>query len=240
MHACGPAPRSVSRLRDGALAVGGITVLVVSGLITLISARFAFAAVQVPSYDWTIDLLVTVAVACVGTLAGAWLTVWSSVSILFFAGASLGRRVHRVERFIARRGPAVLRRLIVVSIGAGMSLTAAPAIAADDGVDAKLGAVSAFAWPNSQAQPDTSQPHEPRSAHADVNLTPASKTQEAVTVQPGDTLWAIAAAHLPPGASGAEIAAAWPAWFDLNQDQIGSDPNLIHPGQQLLMPTSGP
>jgi nucleoid-associated protein YgaU len=55
-------------------------------------------------------------------------------------------------------------------------------------------------------------------------------------VQRGDTLWTIAARHLGPGASDAEIAQAWPAWFDANRGVIGDDPDLILPGQVLRAP----
>lgn len=55
-------------------------------------------------------------------------------------------------------------------------------------------------------------------------------------VQPGDTLWAIAAAHLGPDADDAEIAAAWPRWYAANAPVIGSDPDLILPGTPLSEP----
>jgi nucleoid-associated protein YgaU len=57
-------------------------------------------------------------------------------------------------------------------------------------------------------------------------------------VRPGDSLWAIAALHLPAGASPTQIDAAWRQWYAANQSEIGSDPNLILPGQQLTAPTS--
>lgn len=50
-----------------------------------------------------------------------------------------------------------------------------------------------------------------------------------ITVQPGDSLWALAKLHLGDGARYPEI-------YALNSDIIGPDPNLIHPGQELLMP----
>ena len=52
----------------------------------------------------------------------------------------------------------------------------------------------------------------------------------------GDTLWSVAARHLGPGASDAEIAKAWPAWFAENRDVVGDDPDLILPGQVLRPP----
>lgn len=57
-----------------------------------------------------------------------------------------------------------------------------------------------------------------------------------VVVHRGDTLWSIAARHLGPNASDAEIAQAWPAWFDANRAVIGDDPDLILPGQVLRAP----
>lgn len=56
------------------------------------------------------------------------------------------------------------------------------------------------------------------------------------TVVAGESLWAIAAATLPGDATDADVAAAWPAWYDANASEIGPDPDLIHPGQVLLAP----
>jgi resuscitation-promoting factor RpfA len=59
---------------------------------------------------------------------------------------------------------------------------------------------------------------------------------EVVVVLAGDTLWAIAADHLPAGATDADIDAAWPDWYAANRAQIGDDPDLILPGWQLTTP----
>ncbi|MGW1226948.1 transglycosylase family protein [Streptomyces sp. NPDC002530] len=47
----------------------------------------------------------------------------------------------------------------------------------------------------------------------------------AYTVRPGDNLWAIAQAQKLPG--------GWTALYETNKDEIGSDPDLILPGQSL-------
>jgi len=60
-----------------------------------------------------------------------------------------------------------------------------------------------------------------------------------VVVLRGDSLWTIAARHLGPNATEAEIAAEWPRWWAANRDVIGADPNVIFPGQRL-QPPSGP
>ncbi|HET6968683.1 MAG TPA: LysM peptidoglycan-binding domain-containing protein [Ornithinibacter sp.] len=69
-------------------------------------------------------------------------------------------------------------------------------------------------------------------------LTPAPAATEPgeVVVKRGDTLWSIAARHLGPLPSDAEIAAAWPAWHDTNRHVIGDDPDLLRPGQVLRAP----
>jgi nucleoid-associated protein YgaU len=57
-----------------------------------------------------------------------------------------------------------------------------------------------------------------------------------VVVVPGDSLWSIVAAHLGPSAGSAEVAEAWPAWFEANRTVIGDDPSLLVPGQVLRSP----
>jgi len=56
-------------------------------------------------------------------------------------------------------------------------------------------------------------------------------------VRRGDALWNIAARHLGPHASAAEIARAWPRWYAANRAVIGIDPGVILPGQVLYAPT---
>lgn len=57
-----------------------------------------------------------------------------------------------------------------------------------------------------------------------------------VVVRRGDTLWSITERALGPGASDAEVAAAWPAWYAANRDVVGDDPDLLLPGQVLRAP----
>lgn len=107
-----------------------------------------------------------------------------------------------------------------------------------------------------QPSPEPSEDGTPEPTLPDISVTPASEgategrlasptpappeAAEAVagtvTVQRGDSLWRIAAEHLP-GASNAEIAAAWPRWYEANRAVIGAEPALIHPGQVLQVPS---
>jgi nucleoid-associated protein YgaU len=57
-----------------------------------------------------------------------------------------------------------------------------------------------------------------------------------VTVQPGDTLWSLAARHLSADASDEQVAQAWPAWWAANRAVVGADPDLLHPGDRLSAP----
>jgi nucleoid-associated protein YgaU len=68
---------------------------------------------------------------------------------------------------------------------------------------------------------------------------PERAVGDEVTVRRGDTLWDIAARHLGPDASAAEIAAEWPRWHRANRAVIGGDPDLLRPGERLV-PPSGP
>ncbi|MGB3830021.1 MAG: hypothetical protein WA962_14730 [Ornithinimicrobium sp.] len=64
-----------------------------------------------------------------------------------------------------------------------------------------------------------------------------AESSAGVVIMRGDTLWGIAAADLPPGASNAEIAAHWPRWYEANRLVIGPNPDLILPGHILHPPT---
>ena len=59
-----------------------------------------------------------------------------------------------------------------------------------------------------------------------------------VVVRRGDSLWTLAARHLGPGATVAEIAAEWPRWFEVNRHQIGGNPDRLIPGERLRAPAS--
>lgn len=65
---------------------------------------------------------------------------------------------------------------------------------------------------------------------------PSSASHSLVTVRRGDSLWSIARSHLGPDASDADVARAWPRWYEANRDVIGADPGLLVPGLQLVPP----
>jgi hypothetical protein len=71
---------------------------------------------------------------------------------------------------------------------------------------------------------------------------PSRETGRVHTVHHGDTLWDIAAAHLPPGTSktNAAIDAYWRQIWHANRAVVGADPDLIFPGARLEIPTYRP
>lgn len=68
---------------------------------------------------------------------------------------------------------------------------------------------------------------------------PAPEPRREHVVRPGDTLWAIAAATLDPGAPSAAIDARWREIHRLNRAALGDDPDLIRPGIPLTLPEEG-
>jgi resuscitation-promoting factor RpfA len=69
----------------------------------------------------------------------------------------------------------------------------------------------------------------------------ATRVVGAHTVRPGDTLWGIAAAHLPPAwRSPATIDRYWRQVYRANRAVLGPDPDLIHPGTRLRVPRYRP
>ena len=76
-------------------------------------------------------------------------------------------------------------------------------------------------------------------APAPPSATAAGSTPATYVVRPGDSLWRIAERALADrygNPSSADIARFWPDIYDANRDLIGSNPNLILPGQHLHIP----
>ena len=64
---------------------------------------------------------------------------------------------------------------------------------------------------------------------------PPAQVARTVVVRPGDTLWSIAAQHVPHPDNDA-IGRACAHLYQLNRAVIGDDPDLIRPGQRLQLP----
>jgi nucleoid-associated protein YgaU len=125
--------------------------------------------------------------------------------------------------------PRAVRRVLLAACGVALvGVTAAPALATPGAVhhDADRPTRSALQGLPLPERPlgGLRAPHRPPTAPA------------VVVVAPGDSLWAIACTRLGPGASDADVAAYSRRVHLLNRTTIGDDPDLLRPGQRLVLP----
>jgi LysM domain len=146
--------------------------------------------------------------------AGGWLWLVTTITVL----AALRGHAQRTVGV-----PAPLRRAVLAACGVALTgslIAAGPAHATpgrqhEDRAAKSASAIAGLPLPDRATAP------------------PAALARPTVVVAPGDTLWAIAARSLGPGASDADIDAAWRRLYDLNRAEIGPDPDLIRPAQRL-------
>ena len=161
-------------------------------------------------------------------LCWCWLALTTTLLVLAAVPAApTGGALPRRARVLARLTPAFLRRLVVGVCGVALTTGLATAPAGADPQSAR-----AMSPPASRLRglvvPD-------RVAGAGAVRTPAGT----VTVVSGDSLWTIAARHLPDGVPAREVTAAWHALWRANAEVVGDDPDLIHPCTILRLPLSG-
>ena len=153
-------------------------------------------------------LLATVGLAAAGQLAGRAASAHRAVRRL---------TPRRVREVVELATTVAVASSILGSVASASAARAASAAVAPIGRPAVAGALD---WPGLRAAPDR----------------PAPGRTPTVTVGPGDTLWGIAARHLAPDASAAEVTRAWHAWYAANRVEIGPDPSVIRPGERLHPP----
>lgn len=152
---------------------------------------------------------------------GAWWWFVTSVVILEILRGS--------TRPTSRGIPRVARRVVLAACGVALISTTQPAFASVDSTDREHHA------PESVLE---GLPLPQRPVGRLLATEVVRNALPLVVVAPGDSLWAIARTALGPGATDAEVASYWLQVYRLNHGVIGADPNLIHPGQQLRMPSS--
>jgi hypothetical protein len=187
-----------------------------------------------------------------GAAAAGYLLVlaWAVAALLAVLAVLAHRhRWERLGRLCRRLSPALLRRAAAAADSApspfwggtgGDAVAGSAAPAGSRGPEAPT-AQEPSAHP---ALPGTPAPgdlpsDDPAPAGGGRPVPPSQRTVDgAVTVVRGDTLWSLAAAHLGPDATAAQIARAWPAWFERNRDVLRDGPDRLLPGQRLLVPAS--
>jgi hypothetical protein len=80
------------------------------------------------------------------------------------------------------------------------------------------------------------QVHQADAAAMPQQQQPAYEPATLRVVNPGDTLWAISQQRFQPNPTAEQIMNEVGRIYELNRDLIGDDPNLIFPGQELLLP----
>lgn len=195
------------------------------------------------------DELITALSAAAALLLMLWLTLGmlsSAVGTLPGPGGVLARRVRdRIAPGAVRRWSALMLGVAVASGVAPGGAVATPTTISQalDEVDHTRRAPDPSWLPVQAVTPAPEWIPVPVRSTPPVSLTTprelAQDTQD-VVVRRGDTLWDLAAAHLSPEATDAEIAAEWQRWYAANRAVIGDDPDLILPGQILVIPATHP
>jgi nucleoid-associated protein YgaU len=174
------------------------------------------------------DRLLVWACATSAAAAATWLWVLTTVVVLEGAG--------RRER--SRRVPDVVRRVVLLACGVAVVSTSGPALAGSAALPAEHDGRSGTGI-QGLPLPDRATGGATLAWLAEATVAVRRVDDGAARValvRPGDSLWSIAAADLPPTAGDGAVAAHWRRIYDLNRVVIGPDPDLIHPGQRLELP----
>jgi len=205
------------------MAVSAGTVALVVPLlpdVLVLGGAVRSGAVGGEAFDRVLVQLCEVAVAG----CAAWLWLASAVTA---ADAVRGRRG-------GHRGvPGAVRRLVLAACGVALvGGLGAPAHAGDGG---RTSPVEGLPLPDRA----TTTSHVSRvfaRAAAQQDRARPLREPAVVVVRPGDTLWAIARADLPPEADDTTVAARVRQIHFANRAVIGADPDLIRPDERLRMP----
>lgn len=227
------------------------TLILVLGLVLSFSGLHLLALDGSTTQPPAFAPLVGLATSAVGLAVLIW---WAASLLLAVLGEVLAARGMAVAaRRVRPLTPQFMRR--IAGLALGMNLLAGPAYAADWPAPS----ISAGEVPSTSQENVVSPLWAPRDQQDQPPLDPSWRVPShpvdggllvkeiresdqhidspEVAVRPGDSLWSIAARHLGPTASDAEIAEAWPSWYAANKQLIGDEPDLLQPGQLLQPPT---
>ena len=161
----------------------------------------------------------------------ASLATWLLVATLLAVAARLLR-----VRWLAALAPAGVRRLVAGTLAGAVLLS--PGVAG-----ASVGATA----PPPGVEVPVLDRVEATTATTSVTTSPAPAAQpsppvsEVHLVEPGDSLWHIAAEELADRLghepSDAEVIPYWRRLIDANRHVVGDNPSLIRPGQQIDLPS---
>ncbi len=208
------------------LLASGVLVLLGGWLLPdlTVAAAATVQGQQVPFDEVLVQVCETVLLAC-----AAWL--WLVTGIVT-NDAARGRTRPRAGV------PAALHRLVLLACGAVLATTltapahadAGPAAADRSGPSAAIRGLPLPDRATAAGHVGLLLARQVRTAGPRQSLPPTT------VVQPGDTLWSLAAADLPVGADDSAVTRHWQAIYRANRRTIGPDPDLIQPAQRLRLP----
>lgn len=201
------------------------------------------------------DEALTAIVASAALVGVAWLALGLLLELLALGPGALGRLARLGADLVT---PRLARRVVGALLGVGVAAGLAPgaSLAAPATVvraRTPLPDPGFAPLPDPEWAPPAHEPADPARgwvpgapvvrAHPDVRVLSSAPRRGSprdapveVVVRRGDSLWSIAARHLGHDPSDAEIARAWPAWFEANRGAVGDDPDVLRPGQVLRAP----
>lgn len=216
----------------GALVVLAVMLVGVPVALTLVAGNPLPTAAQLEdiitlSPDYGNQLLLTKFLPLVGWIA--WL-MFAGPFLVELIAAIRGITVPRSRLFggFQALSAGLIAAVLSMFLGA-TTLTASPAAAAA----AESTSVSSTSAPTVAVSPPAPAP---QTAAPEPAATPV-QVQEQRVVQPGDTLWGIAAEELGDGAKYPEIFNASAGTMQPDNAQL-QDPNIIRPGWNLTIPTT--
>lgn len=217
-------------------------------LLTLAASAVTAALLPVATSSWRAlttspapnpDDAVALVAAASAAAGSAWFALMSALTVATLDWRRRGTRRSRFAVAVHALAPRLVHRMAAVALSAGIVVGPAQAALAAGPFDPSWAGAGAAGRPggvssSAPAQTGPSTQRRPVGEHSPGALAVAAAVS--VVVRPGDSLWSIAARHLPPGSSADDVARAWPRWYQANRAAIGDDPDLIVPGQTLTAP----
>ena len=205
--------------------------------------------------DWTVtapEQALGLVAACAAWVFALWLAVVIGLALLvqtLVPTSRCARGAARMVRSLVPRGlRPLLRPVLGAALGGALVLGPQTSALAAGGVPAPVPAVSApvtvvpstvplpIVAPPAPPLPrlDWVTPPAPAPTTSPAPPAPAPTTSARLhTVVSGDTLWDLATAQLPAGASAAAITTAWQRIYAANRTVVGPDPSFLLPGEIL-------
>lgn len=265
-----PAARLVRNTEDPAPSVRGLTGLLTLAVVFVgaagaLGTRTWRVGSDLGAALFPVEDIVELAAVAAGTMVAGWVGLHAFLALACVVAGRCGPRWAAGERAVALHAPALVRRLARAAAGAGVGLAlAVPTAVASDratgtgpAADGETAVVLDLGWqPTERLAADeertgtraadrgassNQRPRPERLSLVNRGQHTGTGREPLVVVEPGDTLWAIAADRLAAEQaskplSDGEIAAAVTRWHHANRQALGTNPDLIRPGLVLRRP----